>query len=308
MECPRPAGRHGGGEIPRGERPGLRDAGYIYVVVDGGWRATKLGPRGELLEHPTKFPGGMKALADYAHARGMKFGVHIVPGTHDCGGDPVGALGQEEVQMKQLVDWGLDFIKIDRCRNLGSGLTTDNGWSEELVKSVYTKWSNLITQCGRDMVFSISAYRYRYWYPETCHMARTTYDITARVNGGAVFDFSLEEGEKRKRLAGKSGCIRARHLPPCYHPVCCPCAESAPHHLPAWRARALISPQAVDLSPCSRPSAICPPTGSHSPAAEIARVRPGCMARSRVARVHSRISSRNSRPAESRLSPHARRP
>ncbi len=39
---------------------GLRDAGYKYVVVDGGWRDTKLGANGELLSHPVRFPHGMK--------------------------------------------------------------------------------------------------------------------------------------------------------------------------------------------------------------------------------------------------------
>ena len=39
------------------------------------------------------------------------------------------------------------------------------------------------------MVFSISAYQYRDWYPEVCNMARTTGDIQARINkGGALFN------------------------------------------------------------------------------------------------------------------------
>jgi len=96
---------------------GLRDAGYDYVVVDGGWRANHLGTNGELLTDPVKFPHGMKSLADYAHAKGFKFGVHTVPGTLDCGGDPVGGYGHEAVQVRQFVNWGLDFIKLA----IGSG-------------------------------------------------------------------------------------------------------------------------------------------------------------------------------------------
>jgi alpha-galactosidase len=64
---------------------GLRDAGYRYVIVDGGWRDVKLSPEGKLLAHPVKFPHGIKPLADYAHSKGLKFGLHVVPGTHDCG-------------------------------------------------------------------------------------------------------------------------------------------------------------------------------------------------------------------------------
>ena len=95
---------------------GLKDAGYKYVVIDGGWRDTKLGPKGELLVHPERFPGGMKALADYAHSKGLKFGLHTTPGSHDCGQDKVGGWGHEEVHVKQMADWGVDFIKLDKCR------------------------------------------------------------------------------------------------------------------------------------------------------------------------------------------------
>jgi alpha-galactosidase len=161
---------------------GLRDAGYVYVVVDGGWRDTKLGPRGELLAHPTRFPRGMKRLADYAHARGLKFGLHTTPGTHDCGGDAVGGFGREDVHLKQFVEWGLDFVKVDKCKY-------EPGWTEDKVRTTYAKWADLISRSRRPMIFSISAYEYRDWYPGICHMARTTYDIRSRIHeGGAGFD------------------------------------------------------------------------------------------------------------------------
>jgi len=162
---------------------GLLDAGYKYFVIDGGWRDTKLGPEGELLAHPVKFPNGMKALADYAHSKGLKFGLHTVPGTHDCGGDLVGGFGHEEVHIKQFVDWGLDIIKLDKCRY-------SDGWNEELVEKTYRNWSNLLSKCGRDIVLSISAYQWRDWYPQVGQMARTTRDITAKCNTpeGALFD------------------------------------------------------------------------------------------------------------------------
>lgn len=181
---------------------GLRDAGYQYFVIDGGWRDTKLGPNGELLPNPDKFPNGMKALADYAHSRGLKFGLHTVPGTHDCGGDPVGGYGHEEVQIKQFVDWGLDFIKLDKCKYAG-------GWDESLLEETYMKWHNLLATCGRDIVLSISAYTWRDWYPKVGQLARTTLDIKARVTKGAVFDSKplsvmalAEENNNSARFAG----------------------------------------------------------------------------------------------------------
>jgi len=160
---------------------GLRDAGYNYLVIDGGWRDTKLSPNGELKAHPVKFPNGIKALADYAHSKGLKFGLHTVPGTHDCGGDKVGGYGHEEVQLNQFINWGVDFIKLDKCK------FTD-GWNEDLLKSTYLKWTNLIEKSGRNIVLNVSAYEFRDWNPQASNMSRTTYDILAKVNGGSVFD------------------------------------------------------------------------------------------------------------------------
>jgi alpha-galactosidase len=162
---------------------GLRDAGYVYVVIDGGWRDTQLGPNGQLLAHPGKFPGGIKALADYAHAQGLKLGVHTCPGTHDCGGDKVGGWGHEEMQVKQFVEWGLDFIKLDLC-----SLNIEGGWNEDLIRQTYAQWGKVLQASGRDIVFSISAYQFRDWYPSVCRMARTTYDISCRKYRGASFD------------------------------------------------------------------------------------------------------------------------
>lgn len=172
---------------------GLKDAGYNYVIVDGGWRDVKLDPEGRLVAHPVKFPHGIKALADYAHAKGLKFGVHVVPGTHDCGGDAVGCFGREELHLSQFVDWGLDFVKLDLCRQSADPCSTceknNSGWSEQTIKDTYAKWSRLLAGCGRDILFSISAYRFRDWNPEVCNLSRTTYDIQCRINKeGAVFD------------------------------------------------------------------------------------------------------------------------
>lgn len=161
---------------------GLRDAGYLYVVVDGGWRDTTLGPDGGLRAHPTRFPGGMKRLADYAHARGLKFGLHTAPGTHDCGGDAVGGFGREAIHLKQFFEWGLDLVKVDKCKY-------EPGWTEEKVTATYAKWGDLMSRSAREMLLSISAYEWRDWYPAVCHMARTTYDIRSRIHeGGAGFE------------------------------------------------------------------------------------------------------------------------
>ena len=162
---------------------GLKEAGYEYVVIDGGWRNKDLGPDNELLPDPDKFPHGIKALADRAHSHGLKLGLHTVPGTHDCGGDKVGGYGHEQTHVRQFVEWGVDFIKLDQCT-----LQLAGGWNEELTQEVYTNWHRLVGECGREIVLSISAYRFRAWYPAVCRMARTTPDISCRKYRGANFD------------------------------------------------------------------------------------------------------------------------
>lgn len=181
---------------------GLRDAGYQYVVVDGGWRDTVLGPNGELLVDKKKFPSGMKALSDYAHSKGLKFGLHTVPGTHDCGCDPVGGWGHEEVQFKQFLEWGVDFIKLDRCRfSLDENPQYPRndkrwfaGWDKEgkNIEAAYTKWSQMIEKSGRPIVLSASAYRFYDWYPKLTNMGRTTGDVKSKQSGGAIFDTPSE--------------------------------------------------------------------------------------------------------------------
>ena len=175
---------------------GLKDAGYEYFVVDGGWR-DGLNEKGEIKVDLKKFPRGMKFLADYAHSKGLKFGLHTVPGKYDCGGDRVGGLGNEEAQMQQFVDWGLDFIKLDRCTLDYDADHKKIPWDIELEKELYLKWSKMLRECGRDIVFSISSYRPLDWHPEWCNMARTTGDIMSRYNGGAAFEREDLKNKKR---------------------------------------------------------------------------------------------------------------
>lgn len=179
-------------------KEGLPQAGYEYVVVDGGWRDTVLGPNGELLVNKEKFPRGMKYLADYAHSKGLKFGLHTTPGSHDCGLDKVGGWGVESVHVKQFVDWGVDFIKLDRCRfSLDENPRYPRkdprwmtGWDKEgaNILKAYTTWRQLLQQSGRPILFSASAYRFYDWYPVLTHMGRTTGDIKSIQTGGAQFD------------------------------------------------------------------------------------------------------------------------
>ncbi|MEW6703254.1 MAG: glycoside hydrolase family 27 protein [Pseudomonadota bacterium] len=94
---------------------GLRDAGYVYVNLDDGWQRHK-GPRKQfpLEVDPKKFPRGIRYLADYAHARGMKLGLYSGPGETTCAGY-TGSQGREPQDAALFASWGVDHLKYDSC-------------------------------------------------------------------------------------------------------------------------------------------------------------------------------------------------
>ena len=55
---------------------GLRDKGYEYLVIDDCWSLRERDENGHLVPDPEKFPHGMKAVADYVHSKGLKFGMY----------------------------------------------------------------------------------------------------------------------------------------------------------------------------------------------------------------------------------------
>ena len=67
---------------------GYRDAGYEYLVIDDCWSLRDRDENGLLVPDPEKFPHGMKALADYVHGKGLKFGMYSCAGVMTCAGYP----------------------------------------------------------------------------------------------------------------------------------------------------------------------------------------------------------------------------
>ena len=63
---------------------------------------------------PKTFPSGIKALADYVHSRGLKFGIYSDAGVKTCAKRP-GSLGHEYQDALQYAAWGVDYLKYDWC-------------------------------------------------------------------------------------------------------------------------------------------------------------------------------------------------
>jgi alpha-galactosidase len=148
---------------------GMRDAGYVYIVLDDGWQAMQRDANDNLVADPNKFPSGMKALADFLHEKGFKFGIYNCAGTKTCAGFP-GGRGHEFQDARLYASWGVDYLKYDWCNH-----GTAN------AEETYRTMGNALYAAGRPIVFSICEWgttKPWEWAKDIGHLWRTTGDIT----------------------------------------------------------------------------------------------------------------------------------
>ncbi|MGV9667300.1 glycoside hydrolase family 27 protein [Nocardia niigatensis] len=127
---------------------GMRDAGYRYVNLDAGWAAAQRDTAGNLRADPRRFPHGMAALADYAHARGLYLGLYSSPYNETCGQAPgTAGRGHEIADARTFAGWGVDFLKYDWCR-------ADADLTEEVP--AFTAMRDALRASGRRIVYSIN--------------------------------------------------------------------------------------------------------------------------------------------------------
>ena len=160
---------------------GLAAVGYQYVVVDDCWFDPNRDSSGNLQANLSRFPSGMKALGDYLHGKGLKFGIYQVPGTKTCaqgtGAYPgaTGSQGHEQQDARQFAAWGVDYLKYDYCN--GSGSVNDQ-------IATFAKMRDALAATGRPIFYSINPNSFhaitgptRNW-GDVANMWRTTEDIT----------------------------------------------------------------------------------------------------------------------------------
>lgn len=156
---------------------GLKDAGFEYIVIDDIWHGGRDSVTGILYADSVKFPSGMKALADYVHSKGLKFGIYSDAGTLTCGDMP-GSFGYEEKDAQLFASWGVDFLKYDYCYcpDLPS---TNNDY--KMAISRYKAMGDALKATGRPILYSICEWGPRspwLWGKEVGgHMWRTSYDV-----------------------------------------------------------------------------------------------------------------------------------
>jgi alpha-galactosidase len=147
---------------------GLKDAGYQYVVIDDCWQVSR-DDSGNIVPDPQRFPSGIKALADYVHSKGLKFGIYSDAGTGTCQNRP-GGRGYEFQDARQYAQWGIDYLKYDWCNH-----STQNS------QASYSIMRDALQKSGRSIVFSLCEWGSTQpwlWAKDVGNLWRATGDIT----------------------------------------------------------------------------------------------------------------------------------
>jgi alpha-galactosidase len=141
-------------------KSGMRDAGYIYVNVDDTWEGER--DASGALHSNAKFPD-MKALGNYLHARGLKFGIYSGPGALTCG-KFAASLGHEQQDARLYASWGVDLLKYDLCSYKKEMETAaaehpgDPDFPNRMMRNAYAKMRSALDATGRPIVFSLCQY------------------------------------------------------------------------------------------------------------------------------------------------------
>jgi alpha-galactosidase len=173
---------------------GMRDLGYQYVVVDDCWFNPSRDSAGNLQSDPTRFPSGMKALGDYLHGQGLKFGIYQVPVDQTCAQyfdaypGSTGSQGHEVQDARQFAAWGVDYLKYDWC--------SPNGTMAEQV-TTFAKMRDALAATGRPILYSINPNSIhektgplRDW-GDVANIWRTTEDITNAWDTGQINGYPM---------------------------------------------------------------------------------------------------------------------
>ncbi|XP_057286628.1 alpha-N-acetylgalactosaminidase [Pezoporus wallicus] len=180
---------------------GWRELGYKYINIDDCWSAKKRDAAGQLVPDPKRFPRGIKALADYVHARGLKLGIYGDLGTLTCGGYPGTTLDRVKQDAQTFAEWGVDMLKLDGCYSSG----------EEQAEG-YPEMARALNATGHPIVYSCSWPAYQGGLPpkvnytilaEVCNLWRNYDDIQDSWDSVlSILDWFFENQDVLQPAAG----------------------------------------------------------------------------------------------------------
>lgn len=95
------------------QNKGLYECGWNHIMMDDLWQGTRKAD-GTPQPNASRFPNGLKTVADYVHQNGMKFGLYTDAADRTCAG-AFGSYGYETIDAKTYAEWGVDVVKCDYC-------------------------------------------------------------------------------------------------------------------------------------------------------------------------------------------------
>ncbi len=126
---------------------GMKAVGYEYVNIDDCWQGQR--DAQGVIHSNANFPD-MKALGDYIHSKGLKFGIYSSPGPKTCA-EYEGSYGHEEQDAKTYAAWGVDFLKYDWC-------SAEHVYKPSEMSGAYKKMGDALKQTGRPILYSLCQY------------------------------------------------------------------------------------------------------------------------------------------------------
>ncbi|KAH8916028.1 glycoside hydrolase family 27 protein [Atractiella rhizophila] len=152
---------------------GLQDLGYTYVNIDDCWQGTRDPKTRKISADSSRFPQGIKHIADELHGLGFKVGIYSSAGIFTCGRRE-GSLGYEKEDAESYAEWGIDYLKYDNCYNAGQS------GSPYVTNARYEKMAKALNATGREIFYSLCNWgedQVWMWGPTTANSWRMSGDI-----------------------------------------------------------------------------------------------------------------------------------
>ena len=171
-------------------KSGLAAHGFQYINIDDCWEG-KRGANGDIQTNE-KFPD-MKALGDYIHSKGLRFGIYSSPGPKTCAGYEA-TYQHEEQDVRTWAGWGVDYLKYDWC---SYGGIAKNSKDLPVLQKPYRIMRAALDKADRDIVFSLCQYGmgdvWKWGAEVGGNLWRTTGDIKDSWSSMAGIGFGHEE-------------------------------------------------------------------------------------------------------------------
>ena len=171
---------------------GLFEAGYNYINLDDCWQRYR-GEDGYIIPDNDTFPHGIEPLVEYAHSKGLKFGLYSSAGNYTCQGRP-GSLDFEKQDAEIYAKWNIDYLKYDNCYNRGIS---------SLIR--YPKMRDCLNETGHPIFYSLCQWgqeKVATWAKDVGNSWRTTGDISDSWNSMITI---IDKNDKWYKYAGPGG-------------------------------------------------------------------------------------------------------